>query len=58
MQEQCFHCSYFFYNFADQKSGSQPTAPALDNNAFKAAMDKFREDQKVYQNLMLLRIMQ
>ena len=39
--------------FADQKGGSQPTAPALDNNsAFKAAMDKFREDQKIYQNLV------
>ena len=39
--------------FADQKGGSQPTAPALDNNsAFKAAMDKFREDQKTYQNLV------
>jgi CMP-N-acetylneuraminic acid synthetase len=38
--------------FADQKSSSQPTAPALDNNAFKAAMDKFREDQKIYQDLV------
>ena len=39
--------------FADQKGGSQPTAPALDNSsAFKAAMDKFREDQKIYQNLV------
>ena len=37
--------------FADQKSGSQPTAPTLDNNAFKAAMDKFREDQKTVRTL-------
>ena len=38
---------------ADQKGGSQPSAPAVDNNtAFKAAMDKFREDQKVFQDAM------
>ena len=38
--------------FADQKGGSQPTSPALDNNsAFKAAMDKFREDQKTVRTL-------
>ena len=39
--------------FADQKGGAQPTAPSVDSNAaFKAAMDKFREDQKNYQDLM------
>ena len=39
--------------FADQKGGTQPTAPIQDNNnAFKAAMDKFREDQKIYQESM------
>ena len=39
--------------FADQKGGSQPSAPAVDiNAAFKAAMDKFREDQKVFQDAM------
>ena len=38
---------------ADQKGGSQPSAPAVDNNtAFKTAMDKFREDQKVFQDAM------
>lgn len=38
---------------ADQKGGSQPNAPMLDaNSAFKAAMDKFREDQKSYQDAM------
>lgn len=39
--------------FADQKGGNQPSATAADSNAtFKAAMDKFREDQKIYQDLM------
>lgn len=39
--------------WADQRVGSQPTAPAADNNTtFKAAMDKFREDQKTFQDLM------
>lgn len=38
--------------FADQKGGNQPSATAADSNAtFKAAMDKFREDQKIYQDL-------
>lgn len=35
---------------ADQKGGSQPSAPAVDNNTtYKAAMDKFREDQRVFE---------
>jgi hypothetical protein len=39
--------------FADQKGGNQPNATSADNNAsFKAAMDKFREDQKTFQDLM------
>jgi hypothetical protein len=38
---------------ADQKGSSQPNAPMLDaNNAFKTAMDKFRQDQKNYQDAM------
>ena len=38
---------------ADQKPSSVPSAPAVDNNsAYKAAMDKFREDQKVFQEAM------
>ena len=39
--------------FADQKGRSQPSAPATDNNAsFKAATEKYREDQKTFQDLM------
>jgi len=36
-------------SFADQKSGPQPPAPASEaGSSYKAAMDKFREDQKTY----------
>jgi hypothetical protein len=39
--------------FADQKGGNQPSATAADSNAtLKAAMDKYREDQKTFQDLM------
>jgi len=39
--------------FADQKGGNQPSTTAADSNAtFKAAMDKYREDQKTFQDLI------